>query len=81
VGAYATVHHGDLKSGCGATAQGCSSSDIDGLKTLTLASDVLMGVTIAAAVVTIAMAIVEPKLGRKKSERAAVKLTPAGLVF
>jgi hypothetical protein len=81
-GSYAIVNHNSLHSGCGSTPMGCSAGDRSTQDTIALASDVLMGVTIAAAVVTVAMFVVEPKLGRKKSEKqASVKMTPAGLVF
>ncbi|HEX4461235.1 MAG TPA: tetratricopeptide repeat protein [Polyangia bacterium] len=61
VGAYTVVHHGDLKSGCGATPAGCSSAQISGLKSTAVATDVLIGVTAAAAVATVIMAVVETR--------------------
>jgi tetratricopeptide (TPR) repeat protein len=64
VGAYTVVHHSDLKSGCGATTAGCSSSQISGLKSTAIATDVLIGVTAAAAVATIAFAVLETRKGR-----------------
>jgi tetratricopeptide (TPR) repeat protein len=79
-GSYAVVNHDDLKSSCGATPAGCSQSQIDGLRSATVATDVLIGLTAAAAVTTVVLFIVEPKLGHK-SDRAQVKLTPAGLTF
>lgn len=72
VGAYTVVHHGDLKSGCGATAAGCTSQQISGLKSTAVATDVLIGVTAAAAVATVIMAVVET---RHHKEHAAA--TPA----
>ena len=64
VGSYTVVHHNDLKSGCGATPAGCSTSQISGLKSTAIATDVLIGVTAAAAVATIALAVVESRKGR-----------------
>jgi len=64
VGAYTVAHHGDLKSGCGNTAAGCSASQISGLKSTAIATDVLIGVTAAAAVATVAFAIVESRKPR-----------------
>jgi tetratricopeptide (TPR) repeat protein len=64
VGAYTVKHHGDLESGCGATAGGCSASDISGLRSTAVATDVLIGVTAAAAVATVVVAVVESRRGR-----------------
>jgi hypothetical protein len=79
-GSYSVVHHDDLKSTCGMTPAGCSQDQIDGLRSATIATDVLIGLTAASAVVTVVLFIVEPKLGRK-TERAKLQLTPTGLVF
>jgi tetratricopeptide (TPR) repeat protein len=68
VGAYTVAHHSDLKSGCGATAAGCSSSQISGLKSTAIATDVLIGVTAAAAVATIAFAVIESRKGRAHAQ-------------
>jgi tetratricopeptide (TPR) repeat protein len=77
VGSYTVVHHGDLKSGCGATVAGCSGAQISGLKSTAVATDVLIGVTAAAAVATVIMAIVET---RHHAQHAAAT-TPARLAF
>ncbi len=69
VGAYTVAHHSDLKNGCGDTVAGCSSSQISGLKSTAVATDVLIGVTAAAAVATVAFAIVESRKGRAHAER------------
>ena len=36
------MHHGELKSGCGATVMGCSEGDIDGLTGAAIGTDVLV---------------------------------------
>ena len=41
----------------------------------------LIGVAAAAAVATVVLFIVEPRLHAKKMDHAALRLTPAGLVF
>ncbi|HEY2743651.1 MAG TPA: hypothetical protein VGL86_03475 [Polyangia bacterium] len=69
VGAYTVAHHSDLKNGCGNSAAGCSSSQINGLKSTAVATDVLIGVAAAAAVATVAFAIVESRKGRSHAER------------
>jgi tetratricopeptide (TPR) repeat protein len=68
VGAYTVAHHSDLQNGCGKTAAGCSSSQISGLKSTAIATDVLIGVTAAAAVATVAFAIVETRKGRAHAD-------------
>ena len=74
-GSYAVVHHGDLKSGCGSTAAGCSSSDIDGLHAATRATDALIGLTAVAAVATVVVFVLEH---RHKPPAHAAR---AGFVF
>ena len=59
---------------------GCAAGEIDGLRSATIATDVLIGLTAAAAVVTVVMFIVEPRLARRNA-RAQVGWTPAGWVF
>src|SRR5690349_1294868 len=54
-GSYSVVHHDDLKSTCGATPAGCSADQIDGLRSATIATDVLIGLTAASAVVTVVL--------------------------
>jgi hypothetical protein len=78
VGAYTVVHHGDLKSGCGATAGGCSSAQISGLKSTAVATDVLIGVTAAAAVATVILAVVETR--HHKEHAAATTATRVAFV-
>jgi tetratricopeptide (TPR) repeat protein len=75
LGSYTVVHHGDLKSGCGATVTGCSSSDISGLHGTAIGTDVLIGLTAAAAVATVVVFVLER--GHKPPAHAA----RAGLVF
>ncbi len=69
VGAYTVAHHSDLKNGCGNTVDGCTASQINGLKSTAVATDVLIGVTAAAAVATVVFAVVESKKGRAHAER------------
>jgi hypothetical protein len=64
VGAYTVVHHDDLKQGCGATADGCSASQVSGLKSTAIATDVLIGVTAAAAVATVIVGVLESRRAR-----------------
>lgn len=78
VGAYTVVHHGDLKSGCGATAAGCSSQQISGLKSTAVATDVLIGVTAAAAVATVIMAVVETRHHHAQQATATTRVAFAG---
>jgi tetratricopeptide (TPR) repeat protein len=60
-GGATVAEHQRLKSSCGDTAAGCSTAQRDGLAHLALASDVLMGVTIAAAITTVVLFAVEKK--------------------
>jgi len=69
VGAYTVAHHSDLKNGCGNSVDGCTSSQINGLKSTAVATDVLIGVTAAAAVATVVFAVVESRRGRAHAER------------
>jgi len=71
LGAYTVAHHSDLKNGCGNTATGCTSSQISGLKSTAVATDVLIGVTAAAAVATVVFAVVESKKGRAHADAGA----------
>jgi tetratricopeptide (TPR) repeat protein len=64
VGAYAVADHGDLKASCGQT--GCSSTQINGLRSATVATDVLIGVTGAAAITTVILFIVEARRGHAR---------------
>jgi len=68
VGAYTVAHHSDLKNGCGNTVAGCTSSQLDGLKSTAVATDVLIGVTAAAAVATVVFAVLETKKGRAHAD-------------
>lgn len=70
VGAYTVAHHSDLKNGCGNTAGGCTSSQINGLKSTAVATDVLIGVTAAAAVATVVFAVLETRKARAHAEHA-----------
>jgi tetratricopeptide (TPR) repeat protein len=81
-GSYTVVHHGDLKSGCGSSVDGCSSGDIDGLKGAAAGTDALIGLTAAAAVATVIVFVLESR-AHKKAQAAAEKhaaLQP-GFVF
>ena len=69
VGAWTVAHHSDLKNGCGNSAAGCTPSQINGLKSTAVATDVLIGVTAAAAVATGVFAIVESRKGRAHAAR------------
>ena len=68
VGAYTIAHHSDLKNGCGNTAAGCTPAQVSGLKSTAAATDVLIGVTAAAAVATVVFAIVEGRKGRAHAD-------------
>lgn len=70
VGAYTVAHHSDLKNGCGNTVAGCTPSQINGLKSAAVATDVLIGVAAAAAAVTIVFAVLETRKGHAHAERA-----------
>jgi hypothetical protein len=80
-GGYAVAKHVELRDSCGGTADGCPQTEIDGLHSVTVADDVLIGLTAAAAVTTVVLLIVEPRLSKKKLERAARFVGPNGLVF
>jgi tetratricopeptide (TPR) repeat protein len=69
VGAYTVAHHSDLKNGCGNTIDGCSPGQISTLKSTAVATDVLIGVTAAAAVATVVFAVLETKKSHAKAER------------
>jgi len=77
-GGYAVSLHDSLKNSCGTTIAGCTQDQRDNLRSATVATDVLIGLTAAAAVVTVVLFIVEPRLG-KHAERA--HLSSAGVVF
>jgi tetratricopeptide (TPR) repeat protein len=75
VGAYTVAHHGDLKASCG--AQGCSQPQIDGLKSAALATDVLIGITGAAAIATVVLFVVEARrAAHPPAEHARRRLGP-----
>ena len=63
VGAYTVAHHSDLKNGCGDTVAGCTPSQVSGLRSTAVATDVLIGVTAAAAVATVVFAVLESRRG------------------
>jgi tetratricopeptide (TPR) repeat protein len=71
VGAYTVAHHSDLKSSCGSTVDGCTTAQVSGLKSTAVATDVLIGVTAAAAVATVVFAVVESRKGRAQADRGA----------
>jgi hypothetical protein len=68
VGAYTVAHHSDLKNGCGNTIDGCSPGQISTLKSTAVATDVLIGVTAAAAVATVVFAVLESKKSRSHGD-------------
>ena len=70
VGAYTVAHHSDLKNGCGNSVDGCTSSQINGLKSTAIATDVLIGVAAAAAVATVVFAVLETRKGARARSRA-----------
>lgn len=81
-GAYTVAHHSDLKNGCGNTAAGCSPAQVSGLKSTAIATDVLIGVTAAAAVATVVFAVLESRKGRAHADRPAhVAWNGAGVSF
>jgi hypothetical protein len=80
-GSYAVTSHDSLKSSCGMTLMGCTDDQINGLRATTIATDVLIGLTAASAIVTVALFIVEPRLGQRRSDRARLRVTPSGVTF
>lgn len=78
VGAYTVAHHSDLKNGCGNSLDGCTPSQIDGLKSTAIATDVLIGVTAAAAVATVVFAVVETRKGRARADAGAARVAFLG---
>jgi tetratricopeptide (TPR) repeat protein len=81
-GSYTVVSHNDLKKGCGATVDGCTSGDIDGLKGAAAGTDALIALTAAAAVATVIVFVLETR-AHKKAQAAAdqhAAITP-GFVF
>jgi hypothetical protein len=77
LGAYTVTDHNSLKNSCGMTSAGCSSSQINGLHSVSYAADAFIGLTAAAAVATVVLFFVE---GRTPSPQHAA-LTPTGVVF
>lgn len=59
-GALARSKYNDLKGSCGKTLEGCSSGDIDGVKSRALVTNVLWGLAGAAAVGTGVMFYLTP---------------------
>ena len=78
LGAYTVAHHSDLKNGCGNTATGCTTSQINGLKSTAVATDVLIGVTAAAAVATVVFAVLESKKGRAHADARTTRVAFTG---
>ncbi len=70
-GIYTVVHHGTLHDGCGTSIDGCTASEIDGLHRYAAATDAMIGVTAAAAIATVIVAVIEL---RRPKERALTKL-------
>lgn len=60
-GVLAQTKYNDLKDGCGRTSEGCSSGDIDGVKTRALVTNVLWGLAGAAAIGTGVMFYLTPR--------------------
>ena len=80
VGAYTVAHHSDLKNGCGNTAAGCTPAQISGLKSTAVATDVLIGVTAAAAVATVVFAILESRKGHAHADAGAARGTHVAFI-
>ncbi len=80
-GAFTAVEHRRLLDSCGQTAAGCSDDQMDAMHYAGIATDVLIGVAAAAAVVTVVMFVVEPKLSAKKTDKVARHFGPSGLRF
>jgi hypothetical protein len=59
IGSFTVVHHGELKDGCGATVMGCSPNEIASVTGPAIGTDVMIGLTAAAAVATIVVFVVE----------------------
>ena len=79
VGAYTVAHHSDLKNGCGNTVDGCSPGQINTLKSTAVATDVLIGVTAAAAVATVVFAVLESrKKGREHADDGSTRVAFIG---
>jgi tetratricopeptide (TPR) repeat protein len=81
VGAYTVAHHSDLKNGCGNSIDGCTSSQIDGLKSTAVATDVLIGVAAAAAVATVVFAVLETRKGHARESGSRVAFIGNGVTF
>jgi tetratricopeptide (TPR) repeat protein len=81
VGAYTVAHHSDLKNGCGNSVDGCTSSQINGLKSTAVATDVLIGVAAAAAVATVVFAVLETKKGHAREAGSKVAFIGNGVAF
>jgi tetratricopeptide (TPR) repeat protein len=61
IGSFTVVHHGELKSGCGATVAGCTPNEIASVTGPAIGTDVMIGLTAAAAVATVVLFVVEHK--------------------
>jgi tetratricopeptide (TPR) repeat protein len=60
-GAFALSEHGSLLNGCGKLPQGCTSAQTSAMDSAKVATDVLIGLTAAGAVVTIVLFVYESK--------------------
>ncbi|MGZ3405656.1 MAG: tetratricopeptide repeat protein [Polyangia bacterium] len=78
VGAYTVAHHSDLKNGCGNTIDGCSPGQISTLKSTAVATDVLIGVTAAAAVATVVFAVLETRKSHEHADGGAARVAFIG---
>lgn len=67
LGVSTVTLHNRLADGCGATPAGCTSGQRSELHTRAAASDAFIALTAVAAVTTIVMFIVEPRLGKAKN--------------
>lgn len=71
LGGASYTRYAELRDGCSATgAPGCAQGEVDDVRRMALATDVLIGVTAAAAIVTTVVFVLEPRL-RKRVERVA----------
>lgn len=80
-GIYSITRHDALKSGCGATAAGCSASDRSSLDAATRATDALIAITAVGAVGTVIAFVLEARQHPSPSKQARVHFTGAGVTF
>jgi tetratricopeptide (TPR) repeat protein len=80
-GAYALSEHSELQGSCGKTAAGCTSAQESAMKSAALATDVLIGLTAAAAITTIVLIVYAVKHPRAvQAARLMPRTTGAGML-